>query len=133
MNSPIEKTPRQILIGYRWSVKTFKHLFALDTRTVGPEAYLKAIVLTWAVLFLLMVLYIVSPFEAATGNVFLDLAYLWFVVGFYIFIVTSLRRLDDIGISRLFLLLLLVPLVQLVFLFYLFFRGGRGDGYLSQL
>lgn len=55
---------------------------------------------------------------------------LGFVTGalnFYLFIVTQLRRLNDLGHSKLWFLLSLVPYVGLIFFLYLGFAPGKQD------
>lgn len=55
---------------------------------------------------------------------------LGFVTGalnFYLFIVTQLRRLNDVGHSKLWFLLNFVPFLGLIFFLYLGFAAGKQD------
>lgn len=94
-----------------------KHFFGLDVDRIDESRYFKANGI------IILIFSAVLPFAQSTiGKTLLLIGFLLFLV---ILVLTSIRRLRDIGKSSAWLVLFLIPTVNLGFFFYLLFAKGK--------
>lgn len=101
---------------YRW----------LWVKRIGRREYFKINATNFAVLIVLFFIgAAVTLVSKSIAGLMLAPYGIWFVITFYVYIVSSQGRLNDLRMSRLWIWLLLVPIIWIFFFFYLFLKKGK--------